>query len=477
MKHIILLVLVAFAVSIGCEDTEPSAIQAPATSPPIAQVPPTVVPTATAVPTATSTPIADTATPTHTATLERTQTPTATATPEPTSTATATLTPVHPTATLVPTSTPTATRIPTNTPTPTPTPVPIGESRDNPAPIGPDGVLVTDDGFQIGVGTATRNIAEAEALTELVLSANQYNEPPTEGHLFVNVGIVVSNLSAESRTFDAGYRLRLVGQSNVAYSQFENSCGVLPDELGKFDSYREMFEGGTLSGFACFSVKTSDIGTLVLYDDGPVFGDSKRLFWALPTASEPAPTPTPRPVNTPGPTATSAPTSTPAPTATSTPIPIGRSPDNPFPLRDKGDLANLDGFSLRIVEVTQGRSADAMVQYADKISNDYSRVVIRIKVQNDGIRGDNYDARGRLQAYGLKDGREYKDWGRSDSDAYCGLGLDVEWKSYEDIDPDRSKTANVCFLVRKADVGALLLVDNGGYGGSYEDWRYWKLRK
>ena len=256
MKRVIPLVLIAFVLLIGCEDAEPP-VQATATSQPIVQVIPTVEPTATAEPTATIAPTAtDTPIPTETPIPEPTSTPI----PEPTATATATPIP----------------------PTSTPTPVPLGTSRYNPAPIGPDGALISDDGFLMGVGAAIQNVADAETLTEAILAANPYNDPPPEGHLFFNVGIVVTNLSTESRTFYAG-RFHLVGQSNVAYSQFQNSCGVLPDDIPVFDSYREMFEGGTVSGFICFAVKESDIGTLVLFDDGPTFSliEHQRLFWEM----------------------------------------------------------------------------------------------------------------------------------------------------------------------------------------------------
>ena len=309
MRHVAFLVLVSIAVLVGCEGPEPPLLQVTETSQPMAQVPPTSEPTATSVPTATSTRIADMATP------EPTRTPMPTATLEPTSTATATSVP--PTETPLPTNTSTSTPIPTSTPSPSPTPVPIGLNRNNPSPPGPDGSLITDDEFLIEVATAIENTAQAQTLTESILSVNQFNEPPPEGHNFFIVGIVVANLSAESRSFDAGYRLRLVGQSNVAYSQFENSCGVLPDDLSKFDSDREMFESGTLSGFVCFSVQSSDIGTLVMYDDGPVFSDNRRFFWSLPVADEPEPTSTPAPVIL---TSTQGPTTT--PTITATPIQV-----------------------------------------------------------------------------------------------------------------------------------------------------------
>ncbi len=468
MRRIVLLALCVVAVLVGCENPEPSVILATATSQPIAQVPPTMEPTATSVPTATSAPIANTATPTHTATPEPTQTPTATATSEPTSTPAPTLTPVPPTATPMPTSTPTprpptATPIPTNTPIPTATPVRWGTSRHDPVPFGQPLTLISEDGFAIWV------IDVVENSTQLVLDENQFNELPPAGHQFFMVRIKVRNTSAEAKGFSTVFRMHVVGDSNIAYPS--HGCGVIP---GRFEDGREIFEDGELSGNICFNVPSSDIGSLVLYDD---FID--KIFYELPDEAS-VPTVTPAPATStppPGPTAIPTDTPTPEPTPTPTPEPIGRSPDNPFPLRDKGDLANLDNFSLRIVEVTHGRQADDLVQFADKLSVDYSRIVIRIKVQNDGARSNNYEAIDRIQAYGTKNDREYKDWWRSDSNAYCGLGLDVAWKPYEDIDPGSSQTANVCFVVRKKDIGALLLVDNGGRNGSYEDFRYWNLRK
>ena len=452
-----LLVLVAAIV--GCGDSETSVSGPAETAQPVAQAPPTLKPTETSVPVATSSPIADTATSTQTSPPEATNTPI-----------------------------PTATLEPTSTPDPTATPGRVGVSRNHPIPFGQSPGPPDSNEFILVV---TDVIEDA---TQLVLDENSFNYPPLEGYQFFIVRVKVHNVGTEAQTFDASYRLRAVGESSVEYSQFSESCGTIPDE---FDSYRDVFDGGELSGNICFSVKASDVGTLVLYDDGEAFLDSERIFYALPDEASiprptatlplptatpvptntPVPTATPVPTNTPDPTATPVPTNTPGPTATPTPVPIGRSPDSPIPLRDKSDLANLDGFSLRVVEVTQGRKADALVEFGEKISSDYSRVVIRIKVQNDGNRGENYNVTGRLQAYGLKTEREYKDWWRSDSEAYCGLGLDVKWDSYRDIDPGRSQTANVCFVVRKADVGALLLVDNGGSRGSYEDWQYWKLRQ
>lgn len=208
----------------------------------------------------------------------------------------------------------------------------------------------------------------------------------------------------------------------------------------------------------------------------------------LPT-NTPAPTATPEPTGTPTPTHTPHPTHTPEPTAaptlvptstpepTATPIPIGTSEDNPIPYREKGLLANTDNFYLRVVSVTQGnRGADALFRNAPELDTDFTRVVVRIKVQNDGMRADNYNAT-RIRAFGLKSKQSYTEWWRPDDSNYCGHWLEASWDHYEDIAPGSAQTGNICFVVPKFDAGALLLVDNGGYRASYEDWRYWKLRE
>ncbi len=216
----------------------------------------------------------------------------------------------------------------------------------------------------------------------------------------------------------------------------------------------------------------------------------------VPPTDTPSPTATPTPIpptSTPTPTATVTPTPlpptatpTPAPTATNTPIPVGISIDNPFPYREKGALANTDNFALRIVEVSRGKEADKLIRWwrgdVERVTSGYTRVVVRIKVQNDGKREDYYDAEDRLHAYGLKSRMPYMDWWRSDGFDSCSSHsihrLFAQWDNYEGIDPGRSRTGNICFLVRTDDSRSLLLVDNGGrYEGSYEDFRYWKLRQ
>ena len=167
------------------------------------------------------------------------------------------------------TSTPTAVpALPTATPLPpTATPVLVGQSRNNPIPFGQPTTLINTDGFALWVVDVLENA------TQLIMAENRYNDPPPDGHQFLMIRIKVKNTSEESKSFTAAWRLHLVGASNLAIS---GGCGVIPDY---FESHREIFEGGELEGNICFTVRSSDIGTHVMYDDAPV--RDSRIYYAL----------------------------------------------------------------------------------------------------------------------------------------------------------------------------------------------------
>ena len=62
--------------------------------------------------------------------------------------------------------------------------------------------------------------------------------------------------------------MRAVGASNVAYTTFNNGCGVLPDPDLEVDD-PQVFAGGTVSGnAACWEIRASDANSLVMFYDG-----------------------------------------------------------------------------------------------------------------------------------------------------------------------------------------------------------------
>ncbi|HOI69427.1 MAG TPA: hypothetical protein PLN41_06760 [Methanothrix sp.] len=147
---------------------------------------------------------------------------------------------------------------------------PLG-SRENPAPIGKYSLTTADD-WKISV------VSVVPDATRMVLDENMFNNPPKAGHQFFLAKVRACYTGEGSDTFSGSYRLRAVGASNVAYSTFENSCGVIPDELPS----SEVFTGGCIEGYVGWEIRSSDANSLMMYDT-PLFGSgsSQHTFLSL----------------------------------------------------------------------------------------------------------------------------------------------------------------------------------------------------
>ena len=159
-----------------------------------------------------------------------------------------------------------AVKLATNEPTEGSGPILAGKSRDNPIPFGEPGV--TDDGLTLSV------MDVIEDADQMILEENQYNDPPSDGHQFVMVKIRVKNDGTEVQSYPSS-GLKVVGQSNLEYDSYR--CGRIPEA---FDGGRNIFEGGELSGNVCFSVESSDVDSLVMYDSN-AYNSSDWVFFAL----------------------------------------------------------------------------------------------------------------------------------------------------------------------------------------------------
>ena len=135
-------------------------------------------------------------------------------------------------------------------------------TRENPVPIG-----TTVD---LGNGWTLRVVGVVPDATRRVLNENMFNDPPERGNQFVLAKLRACYTGDDSSEFNR-YYLHVVGASAVAYDQ---SVGVMPDPLP--DS--EVFSGGCVEGYAGWEVKSSDVGSLVMYYDR--YG-VERIYFSL----------------------------------------------------------------------------------------------------------------------------------------------------------------------------------------------------
>ena len=143
----------------------------------------------------------------------------------------------------------------------------VETSRDDPVPIGK--VANLNGNWEVRVVTTVPDATEA------ILAENQFKDPPEPEHQYFMVTVEAAYQGLESDEFDGSFRLRAVGASSVAYSTFENSCGVIPNQLPD----PELFPGGTIEGNVCWDILSSDASSLVMYDDP--FESSGRTWFAL----------------------------------------------------------------------------------------------------------------------------------------------------------------------------------------------------
>ncbi len=130
---------------------------------------------------------------------------------------------------------------------------------------------------QVGDWTVTVESVEADG-TALVMTENQFNDPPEPGEQFVLVRVAGTYEGNETGSFYIDLAYATVGESAVAYTNFGDSCGVVPDEIPITD----VFTGGMVSGNICWSVRSEDVASLVMYIE-PLFSfdESERVFFAL----------------------------------------------------------------------------------------------------------------------------------------------------------------------------------------------------
>lgn len=141
-------------------------------------------------------------------------------------------------------------------------------SRGSPHPVGTE--------VQVGDWLVAITSWDPDA-TAVVGAENQFNDPPSEGHRFVMVGISATFEGSGSEAPFAGLTFSAVAASSVAYGSSEASCGVIPDD---FPSFTEVFSGGTVNGNLCWEIRDSDVTSLLVAADPAFSLDGDRQFFS-----------------------------------------------------------------------------------------------------------------------------------------------------------------------------------------------------
>ncbi len=97
--------------------------------------------------------------------------------------------------------------------------------------------------------------------TDAVLTENQFNDPPSDGFVFVLVPIRLTYKSGPAPVSVSDLQFKALGPSARVLTEFGDSCGVIPDDL---DDLTELFPGGVVEGNLCWAAPVTDLGDLKL---------------------------------------------------------------------------------------------------------------------------------------------------------------------------------------------------------------------
>jgi hypothetical protein len=148
----------------------------------------------------------------------------------------------------------------------TPTPRSGPGTRAQPVPLGVPGMLV--DGWQLAVTGVT-----ADAWSGIHAAVPSSVAPASDQKDFM-VQVQATYPGQGTGVFSA-MRVALVIGSGTSYDQLHNGCGVVPEMVPA----NLVTSGGVVRGNVCFTVRTSDIDSLVLVDSQSV--DKDRVYFAL----------------------------------------------------------------------------------------------------------------------------------------------------------------------------------------------------
>jgi hypothetical protein len=109
---------------------------------------------------------------------------------------------------------------------------------------------------------------------DAIMAENPYNDPPADGEQFAMVTMKLTYNGADiGSLFDLDFKA--VGDSNVAYTTYDNDCGVVPNDPY---SVSDVFTGGSVTVNYCWAIKSTDAKSLLVYGTSSFDFDAKPIF-------------------------------------------------------------------------------------------------------------------------------------------------------------------------------------------------------
>lgn len=255
-----------------------------------------------------------------------------------------------------PTATETAVPEPTATPEPEPTatlePEPdlVGAGRSNPVPLGQPGTTANGE-WQAQVNEVVRG----EEAWQMVLDANQFNDPPAEGmeYVVVNMTMAYVGTSPDVQSVDR-FDFNTTGDARVRWS-WASAVHPTPE----LDA--ELFAGGEATGWVVLQAREGETNLLAIYEPSVSFEEGDELFLALEEGASVVP----------------------ILDRLADENDLGVARDNPAPF---GETVVVENWEITLTEVVRGEAAWEMVletnQFNDPPLEGMEYVAVRATVRN-----------------------------------------------------------------------------------------------
>ena len=109
-----------------------------------------------------------------------------------------------------------------------------------------------------------------------IQSENRYNDPPEAERQFYMVSIRAKNIGTDRALFISS-ELRSVGNAiGVVYTTFQDSCGVIPNDIRG-----EVLPTFQIEGNVCWHIASKDLDTLLMFWDGSEILGASDVWFAL----------------------------------------------------------------------------------------------------------------------------------------------------------------------------------------------------
>ena len=144
----------------------------------------------------------------------------------------------------------------------------LGKDRKSPVPYNEK--LVTEDWE-----TSILEVVRGDAAWNLVLDANQFNEPPSEGYEYIAVKFYVRHIGTEDKSNSIdGYFYNLTGSANILH---DLPSIVDPDPALDISLY----PGGEFEGWVVFQSIIGETNLMFAFEETWNFDDNKVRYLAL----------------------------------------------------------------------------------------------------------------------------------------------------------------------------------------------------